>query len=328
MYFLTSPVDSKTIRKYITIYLFYGIGFVIVCLLAYAGFHIGGTAWLHATQGASNTIEERLLPAAAALGIALCFSFSFTWVGHRPSNALLFWLPVIFLGTAVFLRHRSVWNVLLTASLSLLFTDRRLIRRLVPMAALSLVVIILFAAVASLTSTPDAEDAITSTSEEFTDSASNQGTWIWRVHVWTDYLFGGDQTLTTVVIGKGLGEGYASLNPEAGNWENAPPHSEYVADYTRVGLLGTVLQMWLLIRPLRKFWTMSPIDVEAVEPSSSAWVIVFIGALVYGITYSLSLDMYALVGIGCAIIANRDTDRAQIEDSHDVEVSEHQLRIA
>lgn len=316
LYFLTAPVDVYSIRGYIKAYIVYGLGFVVVSLLAYAGMHVGGTAWLHASHGASNTIEERLLPAAAALGIALCFFFSVAWVGHRDSDKVTRWIPVVFLGTAVFLRHRSVWNVLLFGVASLLFTDRRLLQRLLPMAVLSVVVIVMFAVVASFTATPDADDAVSSTRDQFSDSAVNQGTWLWRVHVWTDYLFGGDQTISTVAIGKSLGTGYASLNPEAGTWENAPPHSEYVAQYTRVGLLGAALQVLIVVLPLRKLWMMSPANLEAVEPSSSAWVIVMISALIYGVTYSLSPDLYALVGIGSALATHLGDGTAQCELAH------------
>ena len=308
LYFLTAPVDSNSVRKYIRLYIYYGVGFVIVAFLAYAGVRVGGRAWLHSAEAASNTIEDRLLPAAAALGVSLCFVFSMAWVGHRSSGTLFRWLPVIFLGTAVFLRHRSVWVVLIFSMVSLFFTDGRLFRRFIPIAVLSLVVIAAFASVASFTATPDAEDTVTSTQAEFSESASDQGTWTWRVHVWISYVLGEDQTILAVLLGKNLGDGYVSLNPEAGTWLNAPPHSEYVAEYTRVGLLGLILQLCFVIRPLTRLWPLSSTKLLAVEPSASAWTAVILGTIVYGVTYSVPPDVYALVGIASAAIANLNSE--------------------
>jgi hypothetical protein len=71
LYFLTAPADPRSIRKFIRLYFYYSLAFVVVAILAYGGLHVGGTAWLHAAAGDTDTIEDRLLPATAALGIAL-----------------------------------------------------------------------------------------------------------------------------------------------------------------------------------------------------------------------------------------------------------------
>jgi hypothetical protein len=308
LYFLTAPVDSDSVRKYIQIYLYFGIGFVVVALLAYAGLPVGGVAWLHSTYDPTDTIGDRLLPAAAALGVALSFVFSLSWANHRGSNALFRWLPVIFLGTAVFLRHRSVWNVLLFGVASLFFTDNRLFRRLIPVAVLSLAVVAAFASVASITASSEAADTASSTEAEFSDSATNQGTLIWRVQTWTSILLGKDQTLTTIVFGKSLGEGYNSFDLKSGFWSTSPPHSEYLSEYSRVGILGLALMLWFILRPIRRLWSLSLTDMLAVEPSASAWVVVIIAAIVYGVTYWITVDTFALVGIASAVVANQDAD--------------------
>jgi hypothetical protein len=46
----------------------------------------------------------------------------------------------------------------------------------------------------------------------------------------------------------------------------------------------------------------------AVEPSASAWVVVIIAAIVYGVTYWITVDTFALVGIASAVVANQDAD--------------------
>jgi hypothetical protein len=319
LYFLTAPTDPRSIRKFIRFYLYYSLAFVVVAILAYGGLHVGGTAWLHANAGDTDTIEDRLLPATAALGIALCFFFSLAWTSHRGSNALIRWLPPIFLGTAIFLRHRSVWAVLAFGSVSLLFTDTRLLRRYLYLSVVSLAVIAVFAGVTSLTKSPDAGSTVGSTASQFSQSASDTGTWIWRVQVWGALLFSEDQTTTTVLFGKPLGSGYVTLNAQAGNWIFSPPHSEYISDYSRVGVVGVALLLCYLARPLMRFWSLSRTNKLAVEPSASAWAVLLVGLLVYGVTYTIPLDSFALAGIGCAMI-NRWREEA--DDSVSVQVEE------
>jgi hypothetical protein len=302
LYFLTAPADPRSIRKFIRLYFYYSLALVVVAVLAYAGLHVGGTAWLHAAAGDTDTIEDRLLPATAALGIALCFFFSLAWTTHRGSNALIRWLPPLFLGTAIFLRHRSVWSVLAFGSISLLFVDTRLLRRYVSLAVFSLLVIVVFVSVSSLTKSPESGGAISSTESQFSQSASDTGTWIWRVEVWGALLFSEDQTPETVLLGKPLGGGYVTLNAQAGNWINSPPHSEYVADYSRVGLVGVALLLCYLVRPLIRFWSLSRTDKLAVEPSTSAWIALLLGLLVYGVTYTIPLDSFALAGVAGAFV--------------------------
>jgi hypothetical protein len=310
LYFLTASTDSESLRKYVFTYLFYGGGFVVVALLAYAGFRIGGVAWLHSADQITDTIENRLLPASAAFGLAICVILSLSFTIRREPGKLAYWLPAVYLGTAVFLRHRTVWMVLIFSAASLIFTDRRLLRRLIPLAAFSLLIIAMFASIASLTSSEGggARGAAEDTSEEFAYSASEAGTWRWRVDVWTSYLFGQDQSIGTVLFGRGLGAGYFSLNPEAGTWISAPPHSEYVAEYSRVGLIGVGFVVWLLIRTGLRFWTLARDDTSEFEPTASTWVAILVSAIVYGITYSVPLDVFALVGIACSVLAKRDAE--------------------
>jgi O-antigen ligase len=311
LYFLTAPVDTASLRKYIRAYLFFGLGYVVVAMLAYAGLHIGGAAWLHSSETAANTIEDRLLPAACALSLAVSFVYSLAWEEQSRYRKIFQWLPAVYLGTTVFLRHRSVWNALLFGLLCYVITDNRVLRRLVPMAVLSLLVVTAFAGVATLTTQPESDSSGASTEEGISESVTDQGSLKWRIDVWTSVLLGQDQTFTTVVLGKGLGEGYITLNPSAGRWINAPPHSEYLTEYSRVGVLGVLFILWYLLRPLVRLWSLSRFARTAVAPSVSAWLTLIVAAIVYGITYTIPIDTYALVGIACAAVASWDATRNQ-----------------
>ena len=308
LYFLTAPTDPKSIRTFLRLYFYYSFGLVIIAFLAYAGFHVGGTAWLHAEAGDTDTIEDRLLPSAAAFGIGLCFLFSLAWSSHRYANTFVRWLPPLLLGTAVFLRHRSVWAALIVGTASFLVTDTRLLRRFAIMAVFSIVVLLAFIGVTSLTTTWEHTDTISAAQSEFSDSASNEGTLDWRVQVWEGLLFGEGQTPLTVVAGKPFGDGYVQMVAQSGMWATTPPHSEYLSEYARVGLLGTALAVWFVLHPFSGFLKRGGLGRLSAEPSTSAWAALILSVVVYGVTYCWPWDTLALVGISSAMLKRQSEE--------------------
>ena len=70
-----------------------------------------------------------------------------------------------------------------------------------------------------------------------------------------------------------------------GQYENLPPHSEYIAQYLRVGILGLVLLSGISFSdPLVRLYALQRKDPFALFPSASVWCLIVIGVVVYGIT--------------------------------------------
>jgi len=306
-YFLTAPVDPQSVRKYVNAYLCYGLALTIVACLAFSGLHVGAIAWAHNDPEIESMIDGRVLPSSCALALAFCFFLSLAISRYRSSGIYLKWLSALFLGLAVALRARSVWVVLAAGIASLLFLDRKLIRRLIPMAALIMFFIAGYALLSG--------SAARSVEDQLSKSATDDNTWLFRVAMWQS-LLQKSQTPTGVLFGQDLGGGYEFFDLMAGRYVDIPPHNEYIAQYLSEGLAGVALLLWFIIRPLRSFWRLSSTDMMAVEPSSSAWVAVIVGIILYSIPYEPMADNYALLAIANAMIfrTNQDVEIGEQKD--------------
>jgi O-antigen ligase len=190
---------------------------------------------------------------------------------------------------AILLQHRSVWTVMGVCSVAILFIDFRLVRRLFPLAVLAFVLVFCLA-IAIYGTKGEA-------STQFEDSATNSGTWSWRVEAWQNSIYDEDQTALSVIFGQPMGNGFTRFDSAAGGFENAPPHSEYVVQYLRVGVPGLVLFLAFLLRPLLRLYELQRKNPFALFPSASVWCLIIVGVLVYGVTYGYDVPAIALVGI-------------------------------
>jgi len=278
-------------------YLYFGVGLVIVAILHYAGMNVGMTALDE---------KDRALPSAAGEIIALCFFIGLGWLTHRKSPQVLRWLLPVFAGMAILLQHRTVWTVMAVCCVAVLFIDIKLVRRLIPLAALAAIVAGTLAIVIYRTGT----DA----SSQFEDSATNSGTWNWRVEAWQHYIQDDPQTVPSVLFGQPLGSGYVRFDSAAGGFEEAPPHSEYVTEYLRVGLVGLLFLFAFVLRPLLGLGVLQRTNPLALFPSVSVWCLIVIGILVYGVTYSYDSSAIALIGIAnSALLSARSCPEKEIE---------------
>jgi hypothetical protein len=285
LYFFTVPTDTETIKKILTAYLYFGVGLVAIAILHWAGLNVG-TAVVDE--------KDRALPSASGEIIALCFFIGLGWINHRKSPQILRWLLPVFAGMAIMLQHRTVWTVIAVCCVAVLFIDIKLVRRLIPLAVLSAIVAVSFAIVIYRTRT----DA----SAQFEDSATNSGTWNWRVEAWQHYIQDDPQTVPSVMFGHPLGSGYVRFDSAVGGFEEAPPHSEYVTEYLRVGIVGLLFLLAFLLRPLLSSCALQRTNPLALFPSASVWCLIIIGILVYGVTYSYDSSAIALAGIANAVL--------------------------
>jgi hypothetical protein len=300
LYFLTAPTDDESLRKFVHSFMYYGLALTFVALLASLGLRVGGLAWAHNDPDVETNSMGRLLPASCALSLAFCFFFSLAEARYRSSAKWFKWLPAVFLGLTVFLRHRSVWVVLLAGIASLLFVDRRLFRRVIPIAVLGLC----FTAAYALISGSGVQKAATQISTGSTDDE----TWLFRLAMWQG-LLGEKQTVSGVLLGKDLGGGYLIFNILQQRYMDFPPHNEYLTQYLSVGIGGVALILGFTIYPLRRFWKLSSTEVQSVEPSASAWVAVIIGIIVFSIPYQPTTDAYGLLAIANAIVFRLNSEQ-------------------
>jgi hypothetical protein len=303
-YFLTAPVDSKSVRKYLQTYFCYGAALSIVAFLASTGIHIGMITSLEAVENDLQLLREaeqgsRLLNANCAMALAICFFLCLAYSRYRSSAVLYKWLSALFLGLAIFLRHRTVWAVLAAGLLSLLFVDRSLFRRLIPLAALAVCIIAGYALLS--------RSAVQSVEAQFSESATNDDTWLWRLSNWQANLQR-NQTAFSIVFGLDLGGGYEVFDMFTRRYTDVPPHNEYILEYLSVGVAGVALVVCFAIRPLRRFWRLSSTDMKAVEPSASAWFAVIVGVIVFSVPYAPGVDTYALLAIANAMVSKLDKD--------------------
>jgi hypothetical protein len=291
LYFLTAPTDERSVRRYTWLYLSFGVALCLVAVLAAAGIPVGMTAWTTADTAA---VDGRYLPASGAAAIAACGFISLAWLQYRKRGLGTQLVPMMFIAAAIYLRHRTVWMMMLAGMIALLGLDRRLFRRLLPAALLAT------AAVAALAFYGSSVQGLAGTNQ-FSESATSSQTWEWRLNGWKDLLLDEDQTVTTVAIGKSMGSGYLRIDPLSYQLTGVAPHSEYVQEFLRVGILGTFFIVLFGLRPLSTLWKMTKIDPIAIYPSTSTWAVVVVATLAYGVTYGIDPHAYALLGIANAI---------------------------
>ncbi|MDR3504873.1 MAG: hypothetical protein P4L52_01380 [Acidocella sp.] len=308
LYFATAPVDVASVRRYTQIYLCFGFVLCMVAVASAAGLPVGMIAWNSAAIGA---LDGRYLPATGAAALAVCGFLSLAMLHYRRSGLIAKLLPVIFVGFAIYLRHRTVWMMLLAGMAALLFVDFRLFRRIIPFALVAAAAVALLAVYGS-------KEHVAIGEEQFFDSMSNGNTFMWRLNGWEALLLDDEQNALTVTIGKSVGSGFWRVDPTTYGTIEVAPHSEYVENYLRVGVVGAALILLFALRPLKRLWSFSKAGGEWVYPSASVWAIVVLMTLVYGFTYGNDPHLYALLGIANALAAG-----PAMEETDAVEGSEY-----
>ena len=288
LYFLTAPTDRTSVRRYIMSYLYFGAALAAVAALAAAGLPLGMNAW---ADSSSVAVDGRYLPATGAAALAVCGFISLAWNRYQKTGLLYQVVPVMFVATAIYLRHRTVWVMILAGALALPLIAGELGWVSMSVATVAVAVLAIYGSTA---------DGLAGTTQ-FSESATSSQTLQWRLNGWKELLFDDDQNALTVSLGKSMGSGFWRIDPVSDRYVGVAPHSEYIQEYLRVGVLGTVFMFFFAIRPLSRLWRISKLDPTAVYPSASAWGIIVFMTLVYGVTYGIEPHAYALIGIANAV---------------------------
>ena len=300
LYFADAPADQRSVRRYARWYLLLAACLCVVAALAVAGLPIGVAAGTH-----SQIDDQRVLPssAAAIIAVAGLLAFAHATYGVRRLSAFLW--PALFLFTAIYLRHRTVWIMLLACVASFLFLDGKLFRWIAPM-------LLCCAAGIALVAFAADQPGI-ATQSEFAQSLTSTGTWQWRVNSWQELLSDTEETPLSLLAGKPMGGGWWRIDPDSHLLQTAPPHSEYVTEYLRVGVLGLVSILLFACRPLVVLLGVNTMR-SSVRPCPAIWMAIALGALVYGAAYSIEPELYALLGIANAIASHAPVRGALLAD--------------
>ncbi len=287
LYFTTIPHEPKIVKRVVLAYIVYSVILIGICAGHYAGLPIGGVVGVTNNQPIIQGDIDRGLPATAAASIELALIFAASWVVYRKHSR---WLPVVVgLSTIALLvlQHRSVWAMLIVAVICAALIDRPFFRYLLrvggAVAAIGAVVLVSYIGV---------RQQLTG---ELEQSATNTNTLEWRFESWQRSVEQ-DQSALSVLVGLPVGSGYLRLDTNAGGFINFPPHNEFINQYLRVGILGTILLVLFLLRPVYLYFR-NPDSGRLLYPSPACWILVTLSVIVFGFPYSYNLDAIALVAM-------------------------------
>jgi len=317
LYFVTAPADDYALSRYTRMYLYFGGALCVVAALAAAGLPVGMAAWGGLdTEGASG----RYLSATGAEAIAVCGFLALARYRYWGGGLLARSLPAIYFLVAIYLRHRTIWVMLLGGIVALLPLDARLFRRILPYAFVAVGAVLVLAVYGAGTGQLVSES-------QFSQSATDNSTFLWRVNGWKDLVLDEEQNTITILIGKSMGNGWWRIDPVSHTVVLAAPHSEYIQEYLRTGIVGLFIILLFLLRPLFRFWQLTKLYPLAVYPSISGWAIVVLVTLIYGITYSIDAHSYALIGIANALMLrlNDPSDLPITEEHTTLEIQQQLL---
>ncbi len=303
LYFSTFPADDSRLKKYVDIFLWYCGALVLLAAIRYAG--LGG-GFL------SPSYDYRPIPAAGANAIAIGFLSCLCRRHYYSSSKFVSWLTPVFGATAVVLQHRTVWVVLIAMVVSALVADRNLVRKLIPI----LVVGALLSGVLGVVIFGS------KVNDQFETSATDTGTFLWRVEGWMALVDTDEQTPLTYAAGLPAGTKFAQNETLA----TAAGHSVYISALLHVGILGLCVFLGLVLLPVVKLYRLRRMEGILAFPGPVFWVILLISILFFGFTYTIGWDQAALIGMANSIVITQSCAKLN-ERKHFVCVNAPSMRL-
>lgn len=238
------------------------------------------------------------IPSDAALVVGQAALLTIPAMRDRSAGWMRYATPVL-LVFVVLLQHRTVWIVVATGLLVLLFRERALTVTSVAAFAAGLVVVgaVLFVAF-------DVGDDPLVT--ELADSSTRTGTFEWRVAGWEALLAdSGPESAEEAALGRPFGSGW--VRSFEGIVVDVSPHNFYVEVFLRLGVVGTAGLLGLYAVSLRgRRGPRLPAAVTTSTLSSRNVLTTLVGGqLVYYVTYTPDMAQAMLLGLACSVAAHR-----------------------
>lgn len=289
-YFSSIRLTPRLLKKVIDAWMVIGMILVGIAIFRWLATIAGlGIAQQWAGVGESSI---RVLNAQQALVLAVAFfaslSLNLSNMGPQWQRKAFYLVgPVILL-----LQHRTVWAVMIAGIIWLVLRDAHFRKRAVFVIAGMAIV---GGGLTLLLFHHDSEVATSS----LENSATNQGTLIWRVAGWYELLFNNPaMTPINETIGEPLGTGYSRVI--AGGEIDAAPHSWYIETFLRFGVIGSLLEALLYWLGMRRMKRIPPRLQSWVYPSAQFWSLVLLMQLFFFFAYSATYVGSMLTGLAIA----------------------------
>jgi O-antigen ligase len=260
----------------------------VLSLVRWALLPFGWEGWAAPVGGgrAVDAAGALVMAQAAVLGLV-------AWARGEAPRWMRRLTPAL-LGAVVLMRHRTVWAVLLGTVAVVIVADRRTARRLLPLTAAGLVVVL---AVSLTVLDQDAGEL----QEDLAGAATYRDTWEWRVDGWVALIEqSGPRDHPEVLIGRPFGGGWARVM-DRGTVE-VSPHSFYLETFLRVGVIGVALLtllyaiiIWRLAGARRQ---------EGGLVSHASLFLVLVGHPIYFVAYTPHPEQGVLFGLALAAAAS------------------------
>lgn len=243
------------------------------------------SAQLVYTAGASSEFRVVGSDPTFLLAVAGC-AHVVSWLGTSRMRSLL--SAVVMLGLVLLLQHRSVWVATIGALIVIAWMNRPAVRKkALPISALLLVGLV--SAVFLVLLNPDSRIAET-LSRSVLSVTEARGTHVDRLSGWIEllhgYVNGGPRVW---LLGHTFGSGYERW--VLGQLREFSPHNFYVQLLLRVGALGVVLFIWVLIALHRRV-----LHVAAFGPDGERGRVAVLAALVAALLYFIPYQAFYLHG--------------------------------
>ncbi len=307
LYFSTIDLRQELFDRIVRMWL---LAAAALCTLAFLRW---GASTIGVTGGVFGPGGEGLraaIPSDRALVVGQAALLATPLLREGTVRLLRYSAP-FFLAFAFLLQHRTVWIVVATGVIILMFRQRTLrVRDLAILAAgLAVVAGVLFF-VLDIGGDPLVEEVV--------ESGTRTDTFRWRLGGWEALLQdSGPETLEETVVGRPFGIGWERRFD--GIVVSVSPHSFYLETFLRVGLAGLAILISIYAVCLRSRRPTYSTGLAGTTPrsgpgalSSNVLISIVAGQLIYFFTYTPDMSQALLLGLACTVAVSKR--RAEMTD--------------
>lgn len=287
LYFASSRLSGRVLRLFRSVWLGTAAILVLIAVAKLAAVYLDlpilRVAGVRGYLGVLNGDATLILLQAMLL---LLFGESASTAARRSATQAF--AVVLFLAVLV-MQQRTVWVAAATALAAGFTVGGRRLR------GFALKVVVTLAALAGLALIAAPVRQALVLPNAVASSAEERGTLNWRIAGWKAIIAQTSGNVTDAAIGSPFGPGFERTLHVSGRTAttDVSPHSLYVRTYARLGILGLVVMLALLVGPLLAHSRAR----ERSYPSGRMWVPLGITLIVYSVAYYLGPGQTVVLGM-------------------------------